>query len=52
MDVVCGTVQVEGAKGLFATEIVFVSNLIVWIYFRLYVFPTKVITSVFFKFHE
>ena len=48
----CVTVQVEGAKGLFATEIVFVSNLVVWIYFRLYVFPTKVITSVFFKFHE
>ena len=35
--------KLEGPSGLFVVETVFVSNLVSWIYFRLYVFPLKVI---------
>lgn len=44
--------KLEGARGLFIVEIVFVSNLVVWIYFRLWVFPTKIISSAITDFHR
>jgi ceramide synthetase len=35
--------KLEGASGRYIVETVFVSNLVSWVYFRLWLFPTKVI---------
>jgi ceramide synthetase len=41
--------KVQGRKGFFLVEIAFVTNLVTWAYFRLYLYPTKALYSAMFE---
>lgn len=35
--------KIEGPKGFFLTEIAYVSTMVTWVYYRLYIFPTRMV---------
>jgi len=37
--------KIQGSRGLFVTELIFVGNLVTWAYFRLFLYPTKCLYS-------
>jgi len=43
--------KLEGTKGLFLSEIIYILNLCSWMYWRLYIFPSHVIYSSFYESH-
>ena len=45
-------VNLDGPHGLFLSEIVFIVNLVSWIYFRLWLYPTRVLHSTALEWHE